>query len=165
MSQGEGANARHSQRVAIGILVIGENVAQNLVRRRVFLDEGTVIDRVRRPVVGGAPGADVQLGGVRSVIHIVCRVLQDFAESWSVPERIHLMIPVLQGVGVAVIPYATLFRSSQGEGANARHSQRVAIGILVIGENVAQNLVRRRVFLDEGTVIDRVRRPVVGGAP
>ena len=44
----------------------------------------------------------------------------------------------------------------QGEGASGHDGQRVAIGVLVIGENVADNRVRGRVFLDRGDVASAV---------
>ena len=58
---------------------------------------------------------------------IAGRVGEGFAESLAVPERIHRRIAVVQGVGVAAIGIENQEAMSEGEGASARHSQRVAI--------------------------------------
>ena len=42
MPQGEGASGRDGQRVAIGVLVIGKNVADDRVRSRILLDRSSI---------------------------------------------------------------------------------------------------------------------------
>src|SRR6185312_16768520 len=151
----EGAGIGDAQRVAIGILIIGESVADDRVRSRVLLDRGRISNCSRRGVgwgVGGALNSDGQRGAAGAAVGVADLVGEGIGERLPVIEGVHGGGGVIQGVGVAAVGLESQGAVTEVEGAGIGDAQRVAIGILIVGENVADDRVRSRVFLDRGRI-------------